>query len=281
MPIGMPLTTARIFRDDSFPPTHRGIHYNAEECFVDIMDCLTFVCATVGAAYNMKNKLFDKHPVWEVVWNDFAVKRKRVVCKTSSMLKALGMCAKPEAAMLASKLSNLTAIVVSKQDIACYAKEHADRAEEAAQAANKAVEVVDGSEHTSDNVVSAVIAPTPNAASTDCPFYPAENIKGLIYCCTTGLGPEKTKEVMTNVATMQLVDAQDRKACYKKEMCEEQAHKESERKNIAAHEERKRKRSDLAEKLNELAELAAKVEAVKGTIYEPLAKKLLSDFIAT
>ena len=233
----MALTAATIFRDNEFPPDHLGIHYNADECFVDVMDCLLFVCASDGAARGMKKKLFNKEPTWDVVWADSIVKRKRSVCKTSSMLKALGLCTKAEAAMLASKLSKLAAIVVSKDEIAKYAM---------APVIHKADEFVDTSDMTKVNSTTTAIAAPP----VSCPFFPVENMQGLLYCCTVALGNDEAKKVMQTVANMQTTEAMERNVYARKERDAEFQHKQ-----------RKRKAESLVFKIKELKSMGYDQEA--------------------
>jgi len=92
---------------NGFPPTHNGIRFSKDMSMVDVMDCFTFVSASYGGARVLKTNYMTKTPLVPVVWEGSVPKRKRDTCTVSSMLKVLGLCTKPEAALLSSKISNL------------------------------------------------------------------------------------------------------------------------------------------------------------------------------
>jgi len=110
-------STPQYFRDDTFPLGHRGVRYNLNDDVIDVTDCMEFVCSSNDAARKMKQRMFSKEPTWDVVWSDLLVRRRRIVCTIKSILKVLKASKNERAALLAGKISNLTAIVVSQAEI--------------------------------------------------------------------------------------------------------------------------------------------------------------------
>jgi len=214
-----------------------------EASAIDVMDCLTFVCATENAAYGMKAKQFKKAPTWNVVWSTILPQRKRTVCSISTMLKVLGLCTKPEAALLSSKISSLTAIVVSKSDIAEYSKD---------SIAKSVDEVVDTSDmHQQNKPTSVVDVPH------DTPFYPISVVQGMHYHHAVAFGiPEKTREFMQNTLSsaesIQLArDANKiaREKVISLSIEEEHEHERCKRKRIAMEEKMDMKRTAMEKKM--------------------------------
>ena len=100
------LTAFTILKDDTFPLNHNGIRFSKDMSMVDVMDCFTFVSASYGAARVLKTNYMSRTPLVTVVWEGCIPKRKRNTCTVSSMLKVLGLCTKPEAAVLSFKIAN-------------------------------------------------------------------------------------------------------------------------------------------------------------------------------
>lgn len=220
----------------------------------------------------MKNKLFTKEPTWDVVWSDATVKRRRSVCKVSSMLKALALCTKPEAALLASKISKLTAIEVSRRDIESYAN---------------SPDIV-----TTDNVDTSEMAlassPATVASRVDCPLYPIQNVQGLLVGCNFALGEEEAKKVVLAVVNMQASEALERNVHLRKQREQELAYQdrkykreeeEEEAKIKEARQERdkKRKRSD---KEHRLKSLLGTVSDLKKMGFDEEADTVLKEYMA-
>lgn len=77
------------------------------------MDCLTFICSSVGAARVMKLSYFANEPLVSTMWAKMPRKGRRATCDVKAMIRILGRCTKPEAAVLTSKLVKQTAKDVS------------------------------------------------------------------------------------------------------------------------------------------------------------------------
>lgn len=214
----MALTACNTFKDDTFPPTHSGIRFSKDMSTLDVMDCFMFVAASYGAARVLKTNYMSKIPLVRVVWEGSIPKRKRDTCTTSSMLKVLGLCTKPEAAMLSSKISNLTAIVVTNEQI----REHAENT-----ILSSAIEEIDTSTRIS-------VDSTPESrASIVVPYFTAGVVNGMYNHHMYAFGnQEKAKEFMQATLTTanQIYDANSSKLmqtekCAEAEACEEHAYR--------------------------------------------------------
>jgi hypothetical protein len=115
-----------LYKDADFPPTHPGIRLSKDKQLVDVLDCLTFVCSSYGAAKMLKAKLFSRVGVFEYVWAGSKPARKRVTCAVVEMVKALSRCQKPEAAVLSTKLVALTSVSVAEVEECALPDEPAD-----------------------------------------------------------------------------------------------------------------------------------------------------------
>ena len=268
----MALTGCTVLKDDTFPPTHNGIRFSKDMSMVDVMDCFTFVSASYGGARVLKTNYMTKTPIVPVVWEGSVPKRKRDTCTVSSMLKVLGLCTKPEAAVLSAKISNLTAIVVTTEQI----REHAE-----ANAQSSTIEEIDTS---SKNVGVTQEACT----SIVVPYFTAGVVNGMYNHHLYAFGnQEKAKEFMQTTLTTanQIYDANSSKLIQKEkyagtEAVEEYEYRKRMRDANEAHEKNVIK-MDRLEKKNviKMDRLEKKIKFCKSVGDEERVDRLMKVYI--
>jgi hypothetical protein len=114
-----PETDFLLYRDDSFPSGH-VIRYNLDMSIVDIKDCFSLLFRSDQSALNARNRYIRSEDKHLVVWRDSSPKRALFCTSIKCMVTVLRSMRNEEAHKLATKLSNLSTIVVSEADIRNY-----------------------------------------------------------------------------------------------------------------------------------------------------------------
>lgn len=247
------LTECYVLVDDEFPPSHKGIRFTKDLSNVDVMDVLTFVSSTYGSARVMKATQFAKLPMVPVVWDGSVPKRKRDMCTTRTMLNVLALSTKPEAAVIFQKITRLTSITVTREQVDPeFGQESADVVVENLEASNTKQFTA-----TTDAVV---------------PYMPLNIVSGMYAHHLSAFGDQdKTKEFMRETITTAIQLDQ----CRIQAVYDENAHKKRmhEMQNEDAVDENAHKK-----RLREAREIQEKIKFFKSIGDELRAEQLMARY---